>query len=446
MSTWNLGIDLGVINDHAAILATSEGKFVWNKAWGFATRDEHFEQLDRKVRREAPPGTTFRAVMEPTGMSWFPVAIALKKRGWETHRVKSQKVHDLRKYYKKHAKSDRIDAQTLAKMPIVDEESLYPLYLPNATTLACQRLCKQREHFLELCTASQNRLQATDSFAFPGLEQVLSNPVSPAARAFRRELYDPKQVQTLGLEKLTAFFARFATKEDDPDQSEKLAYRVLDVALNAIAIYQEDKSLAIDYAILGQEVRRELAFLVYCEEQMAVIEHEIRPLYRKLHPSGQVETIYGVGKHGAPVFVSFIGDPHRFASLRQWRAFVGLIPDSSQSTDTEGKGLKITQAGQDILKKYAYLGADTARHYDPQIADIYYDQMVNKGNPHTQAVCACATHLLDRILVTLKEDRSYELRDVDGRAVTPEEARKIIAEKYTVPKEVRDRLRKKQKR
>ncbi|MFQ6102279.1 MAG: hypothetical protein ACE5OS_13750 [Anaerolineae bacterium] len=64
---------------------------------------------------------------------------------------------------------------------------------------------------------------------------------------------------------------------------------------------------------------------------------------------------------------------------------------------------------------------------------------MNKGNHHTQAVCACATHLLDRIRVILSEDRPYELRDVDGTPVTPEGARAIIAERYTVPEEVRQR-------
>jgi len=63
--------------------------------------------------------------------------------------------------------------------------------------------------------------------------------------------------------------------------------------------------------------------------------------------------------------------------------------------------------------------------------------MVNKGQHHTQAVCACATHLLDRVLVVLREDRPYELRDVDGTPVTPTRARAIIAERYTVPEEIR---------
>ncbi|MBC7249999.1 MAG: transposase [Anaerolineae bacterium] len=56
-----------------------------------------------------------------------------------------------------------------------------------------------------------------------------------------------------------------------------------------------------------------------------------------------------------------------------------------------------------------------------------------------QAVCACATHLLDRVRAVLRDGRPYELRDVDGRPITWQEARAIIAERYHVPDEVRKR-------
>ena len=70
---------------------------------------------------------------------------------------------------------------------------------------------------------------------------------------------------------------------------------------------------------------------------------------------------------------------------------------------------------------------------------VTYDQMVNKGKHHNQAGCTVTTHLLDRVFVILTEDRPYELRDVDGTPVSPKQARAIVAEKYTVPEEVRKR-------
>jgi len=119
-----------------------------------------------------------------------------------------------------------------------------------------------------------------------------------------------------------------------------------------------------------------------------------------------------------------------------------LIPDSRQSGNCEGKGLHITKAGPNLIKKYAYLDADVARQWDPQIAAIYYDQMVNKGKHHNQAVCVCATHLMDRVLAVMREDRPYQLRDTDGSPVTVAQARKIIANKYKVSEEIRSRSNK----
>ena len=66
-----------------------------------------------------------------------------------------------------------------------------------------------------------------------------------------------------------------------------------------------------------------------------------------------------------------------------------MVPERAQSAESEAKGLHISQAGPDLIKKYAYLDAEIARRYDPQIAAIYYDQMMRKGKHHKQAVCLC---------------------------------------------------------
>lgn len=122
-----------------------------------------------------------------------------------------------------------------------------------------------------------------------------------------------------------------------------------------------------------------------------------------------------------------------------------MIPNSRQSGAREGQGLHLSQAGPDLIKKFAFIDAETARQWDPQIAAIYYTQMM-QGKHHYQALCACATHLLDRIWTVLQEDRPYELRDVDGTPVCVERAREIIAARYTVPPSMRQKQNKKTRR
>jgi len=116
-----------------------------------------------------------------------------------------------------------------------------------------------------------------------------------------------------------------------------------------------------------------------------------------------------------------------------------MVPESDQSGEMEKKGLRITKAGPDLVKHYACINAEVARQWDPQIAAICYTQMVHHGKHHTQAVCCCATHLLDRVRAVLRDGRPYELRDVDGTPVTWDQARDIITQRYHVPEEVRQR-------
>src|SRR4029453_6662518 len=70
----------------------------------------------------------------------------------------------------------------------------------------------------------------------------------------------------------------------------------------------------------------------------------------------------------------------------------------------------------------------------------------HKGKHHKQAVCACATHLLDRVLAVLRSDKPYELRDTDGTALSSQQARELIVERYSVPQEVRRRTNKRNRR
>jgi hypothetical protein len=63
--------------------------------------------------------------------------------------------------------------------------------------------------------------------------------------------------------------------------------------------------------------------------------------------------------------------------------------------------------------------------------------MTQAGKHHTSALCHIATTLLTRIAACWRNGTPYQLRDLDGRPITVEQARLIIAERYTVPAELR---------
>ena len=94
-----------------------------------------------------------------------------------------------------------------------------------------------------------------------------------------------------------------------------------------------------------------------------------------------------------------------------------------------------------LLRRDLFLAADFRRHAHG--ARLYHDLMVHRGKHHNSALCIIANRsLIPRILAVLREQRPYELQDLEGNSITKPEAR-ALAEQWKVTEEVRKRLRNK---
>src|SRR5918997_1492167 len=231
-----IGIDLALTAAHKAVVADAQGRFL-TPVFSFHTTPADLERLLARARNGAPD-TPLQVVMEPTGMAWFPIAVFFARHGVPIYLVNSQEVADLRRYYQRHAKSDRIDTRVLVRLPLVNPEKLHRLHLFNATTLACQRACKQLDRLDGQIVALKNRIEAIDRFAWPGLEpQVFMAPFTPAARWFRRHWYDPRVVVHTGAEAIRASWQ--ASNHASADDGRWVCHLV-QVASEVLALYGED--------------------------------------------------------------------------------------------------------------------------------------------------------------------------------------------------------------
>jgi transposase len=104
---YTIGLDLAVQAAHKAVVADEQGGFI-TPVLTLRTRPRELDQLLVRARN-GKPEIALRVVMEPTGMAWFPIAVYLVRHDVAVYLVNSQEVADLRRYYQRHAKSDRID-------------------------------------------------------------------------------------------------------------------------------------------------------------------------------------------------------------------------------------------------------------------------------------------------------------------------------------------------
>jgi hypothetical protein len=92
------------------------------------------------------------------------------------------------------------------------------------------------------------------------------------------------------------------------------------------------------------------------------------------------------------------------------------------------------------------VGAALASHgrghrFETCHARLYYLQVVERGKDHLGALCVVAAHLAERAWRFMDRGTPYVVCDTDGTPVTAEQAKAIIAERWTVPEEVRLRRR-----
>jgi len=433
METRIIGIDLAVKAAHRAVVLDQASASLVGGLFTFRSYPADLDRVLAKARAGTSADVQVKAVLEATGMSWYPVSTYLERKGVSVYRVNGQQTADLRRVYSRYTKNDRLDAHVLARLPLVALESLHRVWIPTGDQQALQRACREVEQLNQLVSASKNRVQAIDQWAWLGWP--VGDTYGPTARWLRRHWYNPWHVCSAGAEAIAdAWRDAHPDCQGEPEWLSPLLRR----AERVKELYGSRQQ--IDYERLRAHVTRQQERWQHLEaEKHRLRLQTVRPVYRRLHPSRHLESLQGVGQDSAAIYIAFIGDVQRFPTLRQFRGWTGMVPYSRQTGQTQAQGLRLTQAGPDLIKATAYRNAEVARLWDPQIAAVYHRQMMEYGKHHLQAVCACATDLLNRIYAILRDQRPYELRDVDGTPVSKKEARRICLTEYRVPDEVRKR-------
>jgi len=405
--------------------------------FSFQTTPEGLAVLEERVFRD---GANPTIVLEPAGLPWKMVAVYLRSRHPDCRLVKAktQKVAALRRYLRGPVKSDRLDALTLAKMPFIDPEKLVDIYLPPAEIHALQRLTRQRKRIESDISGRKIRISAIVDGYLPGVRRAFNDAWASPVRAFLRSQLNPYAVAREGEEALHTFLSKACPRSKWSRAETHLVFLACHSVADVCELSRSAGTVNEEFFTdLQDEIARELRLMESEEAESESLARRIMELYRKLHPSDNLTSIPGVGEHTAPIFLSAVGDPARFHSQSAFANWEGVVPGARQSSDVEAKGLRMTKAGPSIMRMGLYQAGDIGRRWDPQLAAVYYREMVYHGKNHRQAMGAVMSHLGARVFTVLKEDRPYELRDTEGNLISKDDARRLILDKYQVPEEIR---------
>lgn len=414
-----LGIDVACTAAHQASLADGRGVFLW-QAWRFRTTTADLERLWAKI----PDGAQVVVIMEPTRNAWAPLAAWLQARGAVVSVVPPEQSADLRDYYNKHTKTDRLDSKMLARMPMLHPDGLRAIdSLGPADPF--KRAVRHRSSVQERRVACAMRLDALLELLGPDwLDLFGTVSYGKSAVAVLERYANPVALKKLGRARLTKLLiraSRGAWREAKADE-------ILAAAEETLSLWVAG---GLDFDELAEDIAIEVRQIKALDAEIAALDDRIEALYETADPAGIVASAPGIGTVSAAAILARTGDLNRFESLAGIRSFTGLVPKINQS-GTSDHHHGPTKAGDPGLRQALFLAAELARKVDPTLAARYHRLYVENSKHHNSAVCTVAAVLITRIAACWRNGQLYELRDTDGRAITEEEGRAICAERYKI--------------
>jgi len=199
----------------------------------------------------------------------------------------------------------------------------------------------------------------------------------------------------------------------------------------------------VAYLDLAAELATEVQLLRAVQAELAAHAEAREQAYRYADLGALARSLPGLAEVGGPALVACMGPAARFGSGPAFRCYTWLAPKASETGGTARKGQPDEQGR---LQPAAHHPHPRRRHRPqagPQLARIYHTQMVERGKDHLGATCVVAAHLAERAWAVMNRQMPYVICDTDATPLTPEQAKAIIAERYTVPADVRARRRSK---
>lgn len=428
-----VGIDLGIASAHTVrILDETGDTLAKRKAYPTV---ESLTEVEHAALVGCSEDTRLEVIVEPTGPAWLPIAVFFISRGHLVFRVSSAKAADLRRFFSRHTKTNGIDADTLARLALIDPAGLQPLQLPGTEQAALDRRVRACDRLTRAAAEHKVRIKDLVRQLLP--MTPLTGDLGAADLAVLEGGADPNALLRAGVQRLTTLIAKASHNHQGADRAEQW----LEAARASVDLYGDHPAVA--FADLAAEVATEVRLLRAVQAELASHATERENAYRWVDPTGLARSLPGLAEVGGPALVAIMGDPHRFPKGKQFRAFTGLTPKASETGDTDRKGQAMSKAGSSLLRTTLIRAADHARKQDPQLARIYYVQMVERGKDHLGALCVVAANLAERAWTVMNRRMPYVICNTDGRPIDAVKAKAIIAQHWTVPAEVRARRRSK---
>lgn len=391
-----IGIDVGA-STHALALCRDGELEARRTVLRISATRQGFDELDRFLTRS---GEVSRIVFESSGHYWMTLASHLRARD-----LPAALVHPMGpKYFAKRrlerAKSDPVDARTLAAMGVVDRPEVRDPLAGAELREAARFAMRLVEEQSRVC---QRILRLVD-LGFPELHQVWDDPTCVSALAVLRiaptaRLAARKRVETL------------ARANQGPGQraiGRAKAERIHALVQRTIAVAELEDQLAFEMRLLIEQHDS-------LERQIELAEARVAAMLDG-EVARRLRTIPGCGPAVAAALIAEIGDIGRFASFDKLVAFAGVHAaerSSGQKGADPETSWRMAKTGSAHLRTALYRMAVVGLQHN-EVIRRHYARKRAAGKSKMNALGHCMKKALAIVWGVWRSGREFDPKAADA--------------------------------
>ncbi len=387
------GIDVGSQSCSGCVCRPDKSVVV--KAVTFANAKDGWEVLFEKLTRLDAVPKQILIGMEATSRYGENLYQEAQARGYQLCLLHPGQTHQFHRQQGLRAKTDRLDALTIAKVLLSGEARAG--YVPSEQITTYRELVRLHTRLSDEAASYQNEIQALVVVLFPEFTQVFADPCLPSALAVLKAYPCAQAMAAAGVEAIS----QLLRTQTSAHFGRPTARKLVELAHSSVSSNRAVSGRSTSLRILCDQ-------LEHTQANLARLQAELEQLVAHDPGVKGLEQIPEFGPKTVAVLRAELGDVNRFSRTDEVIAYGGMDIEIKESGQWKGKA-KLSKRGSGLLRRVLYLAAIRSIHLEGSPFGAYYRRLVQRGLRKGSALMAVMRKMLAVAAHLLKhEEESYD--------------------------------------
>ena len=356
----------------------------------FENNAEGYGILLKNIRSHERDFSQVKIGLESTGHYGSNLISFLASKGFELVVFNPLSVDLYRKAGSlRKTKTDKADAQFLARMLLSTENSSY---VPNVPEIAdLKALIRHRSRLKSIRSRLKISVSRLATVLFPELPGAVWSIHQASSYAMFLELPTAKAISECHLTRLANLLSSASRQQYGKEKA--LEIKVL-----------ASKSIGPDSRVIGFELQQTIRIITNVAAELKILDKEITALMKRI--GSPILTIPGISYNLGSVILSEIGNIRNFANPSKLLAFAGLEPSTYQSGNYQATKASMVKRGSPYLRWAILQAAKSVSRYDPTFK-AYADKKSSEGKHYFVVLNHVGRKLTRVIFHLLKNNQAF---------------------------------------